>query len=397
MLWRNRSSGWKDLGRKRQFERMKRYLQPVLAKDLARKMVFLTGPRQVGKTTLSRQLMERADSAQYFNYDVALDRKTIQSLAWNPSADLLVFDELHKMRQWKSWLKGVYDGKPAPQRLLVTGSARLDYLKKSGDSLAGRYLGLRLHPISVAEWCSESGQSSEDALTHLMRRGGFPEAVLANDDVESDRWRSNYLDGLIREDILEFSRLHEVNTMRVLVDMLRERVGSVLSVASLARDLGAPTTTINRYLQILEALYVIFTVRPWHKNVSRSLVKSPKVYFYDTGMVRGNDGPRYENLVAGHLLKWVHYQQDVLGKEMSLHYIRTRDEAEVDFCLVNGGKLTQQIECKLSDTKRHPALNRFARENPEVESIQLVRHLHQTIHLDSLRLEPAAAWLNGLI
>jgi uncharacterized protein len=376
---------------------MKRYLSTVVAADLSRKMVFLTGPRQVGKTTMARQLMAQVSGAQYFNYDVAADRKILQAQAWNPGAHLLVFDELHKMRQWKAWLKGVYDGRPHAQQILVTGSARLDYLKRGGDSLAGRYLATRLHPFSVCEWSRESNSSPEATLTHLLERGGFPEAALAANQVESDRWRANYIDGLIREDILEFSRLHEVNTMRLLVELLRERVGSVLSVASLARDLGASTTTINRYLQILEALYVIFTIRPWHKNVSRALSKSPKVYFYDTGMVRGNEGVRYENLVAGHLLKWSHYQQDVLGQEASLHYIRTRDEAEVDFCVVHAGTLTQQIECKLTDTKRHPALERFARENPQVESIQLVRHLSQSVHHQHVRLEPAAGWLNALI
>jgi uncharacterized protein len=376
---------------------MKRYLDEIVIRDLERKMVVLTGPRQVGKTTLSRQLLAEGQHGQYLNFDTAADRKVIVNQAWNPASELVVFDELHKMPRWKAWLKGVYDGKPSKLKILVTGSARLDFLKKSGDSLAGRFFGLRLHPISVAELSRQHTVTADYALTLLLARGGFPEAALARSLELSDRWRLQYLDGLIREDILEFSKLHEVNTMRVLVDLLRERVGSPLSVASLARDLSASTTTINRYLQVLEALYIIFTVKPWHKNIARSLLKAPKVYFYDTGMVRGDEGLRFENLVATHLLKWVHYQQDVLGKDTELHYVRTKDGAEIDFSIVSAKQITQLIECKLSDTKVHPALKRFSQEHPTANSVQLVRHAAQSIHYPSITIEPADQWLNKLI
>jgi uncharacterized protein len=228
---------------------MKRYLTETITRDLERKMVFLIGPRQVGKTTLARQLLAGFSTVQYLNFDTASDRKTITSQSWNPQSALVVFDELHKMPRWKSWLKGVYDGKHADSKILVTGSARLDFLKKSGDSLAGRFFSLRLHPLSVAEWCSEHATTDEQALSHLLERGGFPEAALASSVDESDRWRLQYVDGLIREDILEFSRLQEINTMRVLVEMLRERVGSPLSVASLARDLSAQSAQ-NIFLRL---------------------------------------------------------------------------------------------------------------------------------------------------
>jgi uncharacterized protein len=376
---------------------MKRYLDPIVTQDLARKMVFLTGPRQVGKTTLARQLLAGYTRSQYLNFDTASDRKIITAQTWNPQAQLLVFDELHKMPRWKSWLKGVYDGKQAETKVLVTGSARLDFLKKSGDSLAGRFFGLRLHPLSVAEWCAEHGGSEDEALSHLLERGGFPEAALAPSLSDAERWRMQYIDGLIRDDILEFSRLQEINTMRVLVDLLRERVGSPLSVASLARDLSASTATITRYLQVLEAVYIIFAVRPWHKNIARSLLKAPKVYFYDSAMVRGDEGLRFENLVATHLLKWTHYQRDVKGVDMNLYYIRTKDQAEVDFNLVESGRVTQLIECKLSETKMHTALERFAGEHPTAKAVQLVRNLSQEIHHDQLTVLPAASWLGKLI
>lgn len=376
---------------------MKRYIDEIVRRDLNKKMVFLTGPRQVGKTTLARQILQSTSNGQYFNYDTAIDRKTITAQSWNPDANTLVFDELHKMPNWKNWLKGVYDGKPEGQQILVTGSARLDYLKKSGDSLAGRFFALRLHPVSIKEWCDSSGANAPDALTHLLERGGFPESTLAANTSESERWRMQYLDDLIREDILEFSRLHEVNTMRVLVQLLRERVGSPLSVASLARDLNASTTTIFRYIQILEALHVVFTITPWHRNVARSLLKAPKIYFYDTGLVRGDEGVRFENLVATHLLKWSHYQRDVMGSDVNLHYLRTRDEAEVDFALIKDSAITHLIECKLSDTKVHPALARFSAENPNAKSLQLLRHCRQSNHHQTLTIVPACEFLHELV
>jgi uncharacterized protein len=376
---------------------MKRYLEAVIAQDLNRKMVFLSGPRQVGKTTLAEQLLEQSRNGVYLNFDTAADRKIITSQTWDPAAGLLVFDELHKMPKWKSWLKGVYDGKPKLQQILVTGSARLDYLKKSGDSLAGRFFGIRLHPISVAEWCVTQEVSNEIALSHLLERGGFPEAMLTQSIADSERWRLQYLDGLIREDILEFSRLHEINTLRVLVDLLRERVASPLSVASLARDLSASTTTIARYIQVLEALHIVFMIRPWHKNIARSLLKTPKLYFYDSGLVRGGEGVKFENLVANHLLKWSHFQRDVFGIEMDLHYLRTRDEAEVDFALVEAGSVSHLIECKLGDTKMHPALSRFAAEHGNAKATQLVRHGRKVTMVDGVSVAPAADWLGGLI
>lgn len=311
---------------------MKRYLDDRVRLDLAQKMVFLTGPRQVGKTTLSQQLMVQT-GGQYLNYDVAADRALILKQRWRPQAALLVLDEIHKMPNWKSWLKGVYDGKPAAQRLLVTGSARLDTFRQSGESLAGRFFGIRLHPISVREWCEQTGAQADAALTHLLERGGFPEPCLAESLEQAERWRRQYFDGLVRDDVLEFSRIQEVNTIKLFAQMLRSRVGSPLSLASMARDLAVSPVTLKKYLDILEALFVVFVVRPWHDNIARSVLQAPKVYFYDTGLVEGDEGTRFENLMATALLKHVQWQHDVLGREAGLHYIRTKDDAEVDFVL----------------------------------------------------------------
>ena len=374
---------------------MKRYLDDRVQADLARKMVFLTGPRQVGKTTLSRALIAQR-GGQYLNYDVAGDRAIILGQRWSPQAPLLVLDEVHKMLGWKSWLKGVYDGKSAGQQVLVTGSARMDTFRQSGESLAGRFFGLRLHPISVREWCEQTGTSPEDALTHLLARGGFPEPCLAESDEEAQRWRRQYFDGLVRNDVLEFSRIQELGTIRLFAEMLRTRVGSPLSLASIGRDLAVSPVTLKKYLDILEALFIVFVVRPWHHNIGRSVLQAPKVYFYDTGLVEGDEGIRFENLVATALLKQVQWQHDVQGKEAALHYIRTKDGAEVDFALSEKSQLTELVECKLSEDKPHRALLRFASEQAPVKAVQVVRNLRHSFAVGAVDVVWAPEYLRGL-
>ena len=375
---------------------MKRYIDDQVRQDLLKKMVVLTGPRQVGKTTLSQQLLAEYPGGQYLNFDVAAHRAVIQSQSWRQSAPLLVLDEIHKMRDWKSWLKGVYDGRAPGQAVLVTGSARMDTFRQAGESLAGRYFRLRLHPVSVREWCDSTGACAHAALTHVLARGGFPEPVLASSDADAQRWRADYFAGLVREDVLEFSRLQEVNAMRLFAEMLRSRVGSPLSIASIARDLHLSPVTLNKYLDILEALFIVFIVRPWHRNIARATLQAPKVYFYDTGLVLGDAGLRFENSVACHLLKNVHWQQDTQGAAVDLHYIRTKDEAEVDFCLSKDDTLTHLVECKLSDVKPHRALARFAEQWPQAQAIQLVRECKTESDMGRLQIRDAAPWLLGL-
>lgn len=382
---------------------MIRYLAQPITNDLTKKLVILTGPRQAGKTTLSQNL--GLQNPLYLNYDVLADRKVLQSQSWGREHDFLVFDEIHKMPNWKAWLKGVVDAVPKSQTplraMLVTGSARMDTFRQSGESLAGRYFHWRLHPLSVGELTHLGGLKDDEAFARLMVRGGFPEPCLAGTDTEATRWRSTYIDGLLREDILEFSRIHEVNAMRVFLDALRSRTGSPLSLASISRDMGVSHLTLKKYLDILEALYIVFVVRPWHRNITRATLQSPKVYFYDTGMVRGDAGAVFENLVACHLLKRVHWQQDAQGAKVDLHYIRTKDGAEVDFVLSREEELTHLIECKTRDSTPHRALIRFAQQWPKAEAVQLLadtRH-DQDIQMPNetlIQIRKAPQWLNKL-
>ncbi|MEK6557183.1 MAG: ATP-binding protein, partial [Candidatus Margulisiibacteriota bacterium] len=267
---------------------MERQLESLILKDLKKKMVFLTGPRQVGKTYLAKEIMTSFASPIYLNYDQVNDARTIQSQSWPLTADILVFDEIHKMKNWKNYLKGVFDTRQPNQAVLVTGSSRMETFRQTGSSLAGRYFHYRLYPFSVKEMKAPS--SVNERLEKLNQLGGFPEPLLSDSEQEASRWRNQYATDLIREDILDFSQIHEVRAMRLLLELLRSRVGSSLSYKSLAEDLQISPNTVRKYVSILESLYIVFLITPYHRNIARSILKEPKLYFYDTGMVNGDVG-----------------------------------------------------------------------------------------------------------
>ena len=254
---------------------MERYLENQIRDDLKEKIVLLSGPRQVGKTTLSKQLLP---SYAYLNYDASTDRKIIQAQEWTRDTDLVVFDELHKMKRWKSWIKGIYDTEGISPAILVTGSARLDTYKKGGESLAGRFFPFRLHPLTVREIGKYLNEDSATALEKLLKVGGFPEPYLKNNETFAKRWRRTHTDIIVREDLLDLERVRDIKSIEILIDLLKARVGSTTSYTSLANDLQVSVHTIKHLLQILENLYIIFPVRPYHKNIARSLLKESKYY-----------------------------------------------------------------------------------------------------------------------
>ena len=276
----------------------------------------------------------------------------------------------------------------------MTGSARLDTFRQSGESLAGRYFSFHLNPLSVKELSGQLAPS--EALELLNRLGGFPEPFLSGSEREAARWRNQYYRDLVREDILEFSRIKEIRSMRLLVELLRQRVGSPLSLTSIAGDLQIAPNTVRSYLDILESLHIIFTVRPFHINVARAIQKVPKVYFYDSGYVNGDEGLRLENTVAVSLRKHVDFLRDVMGEIVSLHYVRTKDKKEVDFSLVHNDRLTELIEVKLSDGDPSTTLTFLARKLKVPSAIQLVQHLRQPQSIGNVHVVSAADWLAGL-
>jgi uncharacterized protein len=378
---------------------MKRYLEPLVAQDLRKKMVFVTGPRQVGKTTLAQQIGASYQQPLYLNYDSLADRLRIEAGDWNARQDYLVLDEIHSMPNWKQYLKGAFDAKPKAQALLVTGSARLDTFRQAGKSLAGRYFRWRLHPVSVKEHLVQE-PDSEQALANLERFGGFPEPLLEATDAARKRWQALYYSDLLREDILEFSRIHEIKAMRQLLELLRTRTGSPLSFDSLGRDLGVAANTARSYVSILEALHIVFLVTPYSHNIARAQVKAAKLYFYDWAYVIDtptHGGAQFENLVASHLLKHVQFQNDGQGKQLELKYVRTSNGKEIDFVIADeNGDALEFIEVKLSDEKPSFAIKQVAQNYPEAKSIQVVRNARNPFVREGVSVEPAAQWLAKL-
>lgn len=373
---------------------MERQLKPLILKDLQKKMVFLTGPRQVGKTYLAKDMMTSFSRPIYLNYDQVKDAQTVQSQSWPLTADLLVFDEIHKMKNWKNYLKGVFDTRQPDQAILVTGSSRMETFRQTGESLAGRYFHYRLYPFSVKE--ISSSMSVNERLEKLNLLGGFPEPFLSNSEQEASRWRNQYATDLIREDILDFSQIHEVRAMRLLLELLRSRVGSTLSYKSLAEDLQLSQNTVKKYVSILESLYIVFLITPYHRNIARSILKEPKLYFYDTGMVNGDVGKKLENTCAVCLLKHAHFLYDSQGKHINLHYIRTKEGKEIDFVLTEKDELRQLIEIKMSDDSPSKMLLFIHERFPQAEPIQLVANLRQPKKSGALQIVNAAQWLSSL-
>ncbi|MDE0118884.1 MAG: ATP-binding protein [Bdellovibrionales bacterium] len=317
-----------------------------ILKDLKKKMVLLTGPRQVGKTWLAKQIMNHYKNPLYLNYDSLKDKKMIKEQSWLESVDLIVFDEIHKMDQWKNYIKGIFDTRPQHRNILVTGSARLQQIQRSGDSLAGRFFSHTLLPFSLFE-LSQTNQSI--GFNKLFSRGGFPEPLLMAKSInEAERWRQQYMFSLLREDIPDFKNLQNYRKMETLLYLLREKMSSPISINSLSQALGIDHKTVEKYITVLKDLFIIFSVPSFSKNIARSLSKTKKIYFYDYAFIDAiNTGGRWENIVALHLLKHCLYLQETQpSKALQLVYLRTKDKREVDFLLTKKGSPHLMIEVK---------------------------------------------------
>ena len=367
-----------------------RYLEPQVLRDIPRKMVLVAGPRQVGKTTLARSLPGAA--AGYSSWDVAADRDRILRREL-PASKLWVFDEIHKYRSWRGFLKGLYDGRRRGQRILVTGSARLDFYRFGGDSLQGRYHFLRLHPFSAAEL----GLRSAGELSDLLRLGGFPEPFLRGSEVEARRWSREYRGRLVREDVAGLERVQDLGNLELLALMLPERVGSPLSVNALREDLQVSHKTVAGWLRVLERLYAVFRLPPFGAPKIRAVKKEQKHYHFDWSLVP-SEPPRFENLVASHLLKWVHFEQDARGRELELRYFRDTDGREVDFVVVEGRLPILLVEAKWGDAEPDKSLRYLKVRFPDADAWQVsAAGRKDFVTPEGIRVAPALELLRTLV
>jgi predicted AAA+ superfamily ATPase len=367
-----------------------RYLVPQLLADLRHKMVFLAGPRQVGKTTLALSLPGGADG--YRNWDVTADRSRL--LAGElPATDLWVLDEVHKYHRWRNWLKGLWDGRRRGQRILVTGSARLDHYRRGGDSLQGRYHLLRLHPLSFAEL----GMTSQRELDQLVGLGGFPEPFFRGSEREARRWSREYRTRLVRDEVVDLERIDDLGTLELLMQRLPDLVGSPLSINAVREDLQVNHKTLSRWLLVLERFYAIFRVAPFGTPRIRAIKKAQKHYHLDWSVV-ADPGARFENVVGGHLWKWVHWQQDVEGRDWELRYFRDTDGREVDFVVTDGKKPILLVECKLGDAPLDPSLRYLRGKFPTADAWQVSLHgSRDHVTPEGIRVAPARLLLATLV
>lgn len=372
---------------------MDRRIKNSIIKDLSSKIVLLSGPRQVGKTTLAQSISK---DSTYLNYDIVEHRKIIIEQSWAKNTELVILDELHKMKNWKNFLKGIYDSQNnsnAPkQKTIVTGSARLDIAKKMGDSLAGRHFSYTLNPLVL----KELSEQAKSPFQTLMERGGFPEPFLNSDENFYKRWQTSHLDIIIRQDLIDLEQVNNISKIELLVELLRYKVGSPCSYSSLAEDLQVSPITVKKWLVILENLFIIFSVTPYHKNVARSILKTPKYYFYDLGRVPENDGARFENLVALHLKSEIDFLKDTTGRKIDLNYLRNRNGNEIDFLINEEKDLLLAIEAKYSDTNPDKSFKVFFGANKlnSKNYVQVIAKDCMPKEYDSgLKIESAENWL----
>ena len=367
-----------------------RYLAPQVRHDLERKMVFVSGPRQVGKTTLARSVPGAARG--YLSWDVEADRERILRREL-PAASLWIFDEIHKYRRWRDFLKALYDARSGGQKILVTGSGRLELFRFGGDSLQGRYHLLRLHPFSVAE----AGIEDANGLSDLSRLGGFPEPFLGASETEARRWSRAYRARLVEEEVAALARIRDLGRLEEMMLRLPDLVGAPLSVNALREDLQVAHKTAASWLDALERLFAIFRLPPFGAPRIRAVKKERKHYHFDWSVVR-DEGARFENLVACHLLKWVHFEQDANGRELELRYFRDVDRREVDFVVTDDRQPFLFVECELADREIDRGLRYLKARFPAADAFQIAcSGRRDYVTPDGIRAMPAVDFLRTLV
>ncbi len=358
---------------------LKRHLGNIaFSPDFGRQMRFIAGPRQSGKTTMARHFLEKVHCQElYYNWDNRKIRDNyvknnhfFMSDIYNAPAGQdgkrwICLDEIHKYPAWKNILKDFFDSCSEEINFIITGSARLDMMRKSGDSLTGRYFNFRLNPVTLSEMCgtpyTPPPETSEEfilqkldipiyhkeELLNMLRFSGFPEPLLKASPRFHNRWQSAYIDTMIREDLRELTQIKNLEKTATLLALLPERISSPLSINALAGEISSSFATTANYLAALELGYLIFRIDPYYKKIARSLKKEKKAYFYDWTR-NSNQGAKFENYVAMELKSLSELWQDSGEGDFELFFIRDRDGRETDFLVTRGHKPWLLAEAKLS-------------------------------------------------
>ncbi len=386
-------------------------------------MVLLSGPRQCGKTTLAKMIAEGFANSLYFNWDVITDKRRLiedpfffQNLVRkDASTPLVLLDEIHKYKDWKNYLKGVYDRFHDEFLFLVSGSGRLDLYQRGGDSLAGRYYPFHLWPLTLAELhgqgntlqqfrrdplrvCDNDRAAFEATWQKLARFSGFPEPYLAAKEATYRRWSRTYHRQLIREDIRDLTDVKNIDDMEILFSLLPSKVGAPLSIPSLATDLRVAYNTVKNWLGILDRFYLTFTLTPWTKQITRAIHKERKTYIFDHALIE-DSGSKFENMVAVELFRAVSNWNDMGYGDFGLHFIRTKEGREVDFLLSERRRPILLVEAKFGDDTPAPNLKRFqaALRVPAIQLIQKAEGFKRVRNAGCpLLVAPAAWWLPNL-
>lgn len=376
---------------------MKRIYDTIVQSHIKsdQEMLFISGPRQVGKTTVSKNAEKLTDNFLYLNWDNEDNRNLIllgpsaiikhaHLNVLSESKPIIVFDEIHKRPDWKNFLKGFFDSYGKDLHIIITGSARLDIYKQGSDSLMGRYFPYRMHPLSVAECLRtdlptseivQPAQITDEAFKALLEFGGFPKPFIKRDRQFSLRWQNLRRQQLIQEDIRDLQIIHDLNRLQLLMDLLKNQATKQITYSTLAKFTRASIDTITRWIEVLEAFYYCYRLRPWSKNISRSLIKEPKIFLWDWSVIT-DPGSRAENFVASHLLKATQYWTDSGLGEYGLFYIRTLDKKEVDFLVSKNGEPWFLVEVKLSNNKDiSPHLKVFQEQLAAEHAFQVVMNI----------------------
>jgi len=386
-------------------------------------LILIAGPRQAGKTTLAQIIADSFTNSLYFNWDIPEHRTRLfknpnffeSVIRKDASKPLIVFDEIHKFKDWKNYLKGIYDQFHGQYQFLVSGSGRLDIYQRGGDSLAGRYYLFHLWPFTIAELGGRNIGINEflrspqniheanpkglkDLWTRLSEMSGFPEPFLLNKETSYRRWSNTYSNQLIREDIRDLTAVKSIKELETLYYLLPSKVGSPLSLPSLASDIRVSYNSIRNWLSVFELFFLVFSIYPWTKKISRAIQKERKVYLWDIPRIK-DISSRFENMVAVELYRAITQWNDLGFGTFSLHFIRNKEKQEVDFLIAEQGKPFLLIEAKISDSQPSPALKKF-QDNLQIPAVQLIEDHggYQLISNKSQKIliAPAYQWLTQL-